>query len=185
MAREAWCAAIHGVTKSRTRLSDRSDLIWIARYIFLMLYHHQTMPRGPDAALFLFYTVLLARSTVIAVLLHIVYNCFQAAKATMNSCYRNCLSCKTLNIYCRCLVTKSCCPTLCDPMECSWPGFSAHGISQAQILEWVAMSFSRASFWPGDRTHVSCMAGGFFTTKPLGTPKYSSVPLWKVCWPLL
>ena len=37
------------------------------------------------------------------------------------------------------------CPTLCDPMGCSLPGFSFHGIFQARILEWVAISFSRKS----------------------------------------
>ena len=36
------------------------------------------------------------------------------------------------------------CPTLCDPMDCSLPGFSVHGILQARTLEWVAISFSRA-----------------------------------------
>ena len=41
------------------------------------------------------------------------------------------------------LVTQLC-PTLCDPMDCSLPGSSVHGISQARILEWVAISFSRA-----------------------------------------
>ena len=34
--------------------------------------------------------------------------------------------------------------TLCDPMDCSLPGFSVHGIFQARVLEWVAISFSRA-----------------------------------------
>ena len=42
------------------------------------------------------------------------------------------------------LVVKSC-PTLCDPMDCRLPGSSVHGISQARILEWVAISFSRGS----------------------------------------
>ena len=37
------------------------------------------------------------------------------------------------------------CPTLCDPINCSPPGSSVHRISQAQILEWVAISFSRDS----------------------------------------
>ena len=60
------------------------------------------------------------------------------------------------------LVTQSC-PTLCDPMHCSWPGFSVHGILQARILEWVATSFSRGSSWPRDRTQVSCAAGRFVT----------------------
>ena len=36
------------------------------------------------------------------------------------------------------------CPTLCDPMDCSLPGFSVHGILQARTLEWVAISFSNA-----------------------------------------
>ena len=44
------------------------------------------------------------------------------------------------------LVTQSCL-TLCDPMDCSSPGSSIHGILQARILEWVAIPFSRGSFW--------------------------------------
>ena len=43
-------------------------------------------------------------------------------------------------------------PTLCDPMDCSPPGSSAHGIFQARILEGVAISFSRRSSWPRDPT---------------------------------
>ena len=39
------------------------------------------------------------------------------------------------------------CLTLCDPMDCSLPGFSIHGILQARTLEWVAISFSNASKW--------------------------------------
>ena len=48
-------------------------------------------------------------------------------------------------------------------MDYSPPGSSVHGISQARILEWVAISFSRRSSWPRDRTQVSCIAGRFFT----------------------
>ena len=55
------------------------------------------------------------------------------------------------------------CPTLCDPMDCSLPGFSVHGIFQARVLEWVAISFSRGSSWPRDRPQVSCIAGRRFT----------------------
>ena len=40
------------------------------------------------------------------------------------------------------------CPTLCDPMDCSLPGSSVHGIFQARILEWVAISISRGSSQP-------------------------------------
>ena len=45
----------------------------------------------------------------------------------------------------------------CNPMAYSLPGFLVHGISQARILEWVAVSFSRRSSWPRDQTHVSCI----------------------------
>ena len=44
---------------------------------------------------------------------------------------------------------------LCDPMACSQPGSSVHGILQARILGWVAMPSSRGSSWPRDRTHIS------------------------------
>ena len=55
------------------------------------------------------------------------------------------------------------CPTLCDPMDCSQPGSSIHGIFQAKVLEWVAISFSRGSSRPMDRTWVSRVAGRCFT----------------------
>ena len=54
------------------------------------------------------------------------------------------------------------CPTLCDPMDCSPPGFSVHGILQARILKWVAISFSRGSSQPRDQTQVSRIAGRCF-----------------------
>ena len=49
------------------------------------------------------------------------------------------------------------CVQLCDPMDCSLPCSSVHEISQVRILEWVAISFSRASSHPRDWTHVSCI----------------------------
>ena len=55
------------------------------------------------------------------------------------------------------------CPTLCDPMDDSPPGSSVYGISQARILEWVAIPFSRGSSLPRDWTQVSCFAGRIFT----------------------
>ena len=60
------------------------------------------------------------------------------------------------------LIAQSC-PTLCNPMDCSTPGSSFHGVLQARILEWVAIPFSRGSSQSRDRTMVSCTAGGFFT----------------------
>ena len=50
-------------------------------------------------------------------------------------------------------------PALCNPMDCSLPGSSLHGILQARVLEWVAISFSRGSSQPRDQTRVSCIPG--------------------------
>ena len=58
---------------------------------------------------------------------------------------------------CFCSVCKSCL-TLCDPMDCSPQGFSVHGIFQARILEWVAISFSRRFSQPWNGTCVSCVS---------------------------
>ena len=78
------------------------------------------------------------------------------------------------------------CPTLCDPMDCSPPGSSVHGIFQARILEWAAISYSRGSSWPKDQTCIcciSCIAGRFFITLPPGKP----LSVWRqkinfLCW---
>ena len=51
------------------------------------------------------------------------------------------------------------CLTLCDPMD-----YTVHGVLQARIPGWVAFPFSRRSSQPRDRTQVSCIAGGFFTS---------------------
>ena len=51
------------------------------------------------------------------------------------------------------------CPTLCNPMD-----YIVYGILQARILEWVDFPFSRGSSQPRDRTQVSCIADGFFTS---------------------
>ena len=68
---------------------------------------------------------------------------------------RACMGAKSLQSYL----------TLCDPMDCSLPGFSVHRILQARILEWVAMPSSRRSYQPRDQTCVSCsscMAGRLY-----------------------
>ena len=83
------------------------------------------------------------------------------------------------------------CPTLCDPVDCSLPGSSVHGILQARVLEWVAISFSRESSWPRDLIWVSCTAGRFLTnwatreaTNKRGhcTEKFSGVWLFATPW---
>ena len=55
------------------------------------------------------------------------------------------------------------CPTLCDPVDCSLPGSSVHGIFQAIVLEWIAISFSSRSSWPRDGTQVSRIVDRRFT----------------------
>ena len=61
---------------------------------------------------------------------------------------------------------------LCSPMDCSPPGSSIHGILQARVLEWVAISFSRGSSWPRDWTWVSSIAGRcFYHLSHQGSPK--------------
>ena len=55
------------------------------------------------------------------------------------------------------------CPTLCDRMDCSLPCSSIHGIFQARVLGWVAISFSRGSSLPRDWPRVFCIVGRRFT----------------------
>ena len=72
-----------------------------------------------------------------------------------------CIHAKSLQLY----------PTLCNPMDCSPPGSSVHGILQARILEWVAIPFSRGSSRSRDWTWASCIAGKFFTVWAPGKPR--------------
>ena len=58
----------------------------------------------------------------------------------------------------------------CEPMVCSLQSSAVPGISQSRILEWVAISFSSGFSLPGDQTHISLMAGRFFTSTPSEKP---------------
>ena len=69
-----------------------------------------------------------------------------------------------------------------DPMDCSPPGSSVHGISQARILKWVPFPSKRSQ--PNNQTGISCNAGRFLTTEPPGKPlesitilKISNLPI--------
>jgi len=60
---------------------------------------------------------------------------------------------------CVCVPAQSLSPVrLCNPMDCNPPGSSVHGILQAKVLEWVAISSCRGSSGPRDQTHVSCVS---------------------------
>ena len=75
-----------------------------------------------------------------------------------------------------CCLLLQLCPTLCDPLDCSPPGSSVHGVSQARILEWVAISFSRGIFpIQGLNTRPLCLLhwqAGPLRLGPLGKPFY-------------
>ena len=73
--------------------------------------------------------------------------CFVAVKASSSLGY-----CKS------CAHSLQSCPTLCDPIDCSLPGSSVHGVHQARILARVAISFSRGSSQLQDWTCVSCVS---------------------------
>ena len=70
------------------------------------------------------------------------------------------------------------CPTFCDPIDCSPPGSSVHGIHQARILELAAIPFSRRSSQPRDWTQVSCIEGRFFTLSHQESLKYLKNIYW-------
>ena len=74
------------------------------------------------------------------------------------------------------LVAQSCL-TLWDPMDCSSPGSSVHGILQARILEWIAIPFFMGSSGPRDRTWVFCIAGRFYHLSHHGSPLMYKIPL--------
>ena len=97
------------------------------------------------------------------------------------------------------------CPTFCDPVDCSLPGSSIHGIFQARILEWVAISFSRRSSWPRDwtlrcRQMLYCLShqgspgviilsvwltlilANLVNVMEKGMAPYSSTLAWKIPW---
>ena len=66
------------------------------------------------------------------------------------------ISCVIVNINASCYLVTQLCLILCETMDYSSPGSSVHWISQARILEWVAISFSMGSSRPRDRIHISC-----------------------------
>ena len=73
---------------------------------------------------------------------------------------------------------------LCGPVDCSPPGSSVHGVSQARTLERVAISFSRGSYNPRDQTHISCIAGGFFPSETPVKPAWWHQNQWRRSWAL-
>ena len=78
----------------------------------------------------------------------------QLIKFFIHHKYNNCENAPRMLLL---LFSHSVCLTLCDPTDCYQSGFSVRGISQARIQDWVAMSFSRGSFWIRVWTYVLCL----------------------------
>ena len=72
-----------------------------------------------------------------------------------------------------CVLVTPLCPTLCDPIDCSLPGPSVHGILQARILEWLLCPSPGESPQPRDWTWVSCITGRFFIIWATREVRYS------------
>ena len=83
-------------------------------------------------------------------------------KKKIEFCNLFCAGALSFNNLCMHAQSLSCIWIFCDPMDCSPPGSSVHGIFQARILEWVAISFSKGSSPPRDWNHISCIGRWIF-----------------------
>ena len=172
MDRGAWWATVYGVAKSQTRLRDWTELIYIIynyqTYWLLLLCENKCRELSWSRA----------KGRLSSTQQHT--NGPQPSRAwgkntwQLYSNYQNChfylyyipLHPGSSGYYIVVVKLLSHVWLFCAPMDWIPPSFSVHGIFQARILEWVAISFSRGSSWPGDWTWVSFIAGRFFTTEP-------------------
>ena len=74
-----------------------------------------------------------------------------------------------------CVLVPQSCLTLCHLMDCSPPGSSAHGILQARILEWIAISSSRGSSWSRDQTQSPALQAYALLSELLGKPSFKKI----------
>ena len=139
---EAWRAAVLGVAKSQTQLRDwTTKQFQTNRRQNLLFYHGQERWQQESC-----HSLKTVRWN---------FSCYPVFSRILP--FRNMVKTALSESE----VTQPCL-AVGDPMDCSPPGSSVHGLLQARILKWAAMPFSRRS-WPRDRTWVSCIAGKFFT----------------------
>ena len=152
MDRGAWWATVHRVTKSHTWLKQHSSTILLNLHnpVITILWR---IIQSSQRALELWSDLRYVK------LWEVVDQKTQIFLQQRQFYSENCNLGSTTMV---CLITQSY-QTLCDPMDCSPPGSSVHGIPQARILERVAMPSPRGSSQPRDLTHVSRIAGRFFT----------------------
>ena len=169
----AWWAAVHGVAKSRTWLSD---------FTFTIHFHALEKEMATHSSVIVWRIPGMGEPDGLPSMgLHRVGHDWSdlaaAAAATELQKRRTWLKWLSTHddftwlcdffFHCvmLCLVAQLC-QTICDPLDYSPPGSSVHGIFQARILEWVAISYSRESSWPRYWTYGSYdswIAGKFFT----------------------
>ena len=155
MDREACCAAVHGVAKSWMQLSDWTRCLKDLAVTFAETeeFHSSYLLASQKI------NACFSTCSKIQVQGHKktgIYECLKWAtkqvtnlKALWSSLLVTCVQ--------ACVSAHSVMSDFCNPMGCSLPGSSVHGISQIRILEWVTISFSRGSSQPRDQTWVSCV----------------------------
>ena len=115
--------AVQGTLKSLLQHhSSKTSILWHSAFFIVQLSHLYITTRK---------TLALTRWTFVDKVMSLLFNMLSAAAAAAAAAAKSLQSC----------------PTLCDPMDCSLPGFSVHGILQTRTLEWVAISFSNAWKW--------------------------------------
>ena len=145
MDREAWRAAIHGVVKSQTWLSDWTELNW----------RKNTLSWSHNNYLFLRQKQHAAAAAAAKLLQACPTLCDPIDGRPPDSCHPWNSPGKNTRVGChfllQCMKVKSesevtqSCLTLSDPMDCSLPGSSIHGIFQARVLEWAATAFFKSN----------------------------------------
>ena len=163
MDKEAWHAVIHGVTKSRTWLSDWTELNTFD--IITINFPEFTFYVDPDLTASKWWNWILNSGRF----QNLEARCNIASQYSPNICDRNSFIMQRSPLPlavgfwkgkrkspCVRSVPQSC-PTLCDLIDCGLPNSSVHRIPQARILECVAIPFSRGSSQPRDWTSISCI----------------------------
>ena len=126
---------------------------WYIQLVIYVTLKHSFLSQVPS---FQYYSC----QTLNSYLTHLAHSKLTWAPVGLNTCSRaqcTCIHIKSLQV----------CLTFCNPMDGSLPSSSVHGILQARILGWVAMSSSRGASWPRDLIHISmppALAGRFLTT---------------------
>ena len=145
--REGWHAVVHGVAKSWTHLGICTTTRWGH---FRRIWAGRNLDLEVNQAFFLAWPPFLCT-------LSKTYPLASKKRSASDTGWAQNPSTSVYLFMCACSVAQSCL-TACDPLDCSLPGSSVHGIFQARILEWVAMPSSRGPSHPRAQTCISCVS---------------------------